>query len=56
MSLRFPGEDKSGGYGTDVMLSASEASHLSDRTKARFFAGVYPESVEGAQNDIAGTM
>jgi hypothetical protein len=32
----------------------SEAKHLgfSVVTKTRFFAGVYPEFLEGAQNDI----
>jgi hypothetical protein len=35
---------------SDVMLSGSEASRIV--TKTRFFAGVYPASLEGAQNDI----
>jgi hypothetical protein len=38
------------------MLSAAKHLVFLTVTKARFFAGVYPERVEGAQNDIAGTM
>jgi hypothetical protein len=40
-----------------VMLSVSEASQISRAAIGlRFFAGVYPESVEGAQNDVAARL
>jgi hypothetical protein len=37
----------------DVVLRESEASPFSKCYKVRFFAGVYPELTEGAQNDVA---
>ena len=37
----------------DVMLSKAKHLAFSSGYKSRFFGGVYPERVEGPQNDIA---